>query len=552
MARPAADALTRAPRVTHLDGRARLMAYAGVLVTLFLASTNLTVVGTALPRIIAELDGFSLYAWAFTGFTLASTVSTPIYGRLSDVWGRKRVLVFGVVLFSLASVAAGFSRTMPELVALRVVQGLGGGALMSMAFAVVADLFPPRQRSKYQGLSGIVWGVSSVVGPVVGGLITDLLGWRWVFFVNVPVALVALVVLRRYLPAGERRPGAPIDVVGAALLAGGMLATMLALSWSGDRAGGLAGAGLEGRVVATLVLGAAALAGFGLWQTRSPAPVLPPALFRDRTVALANAAGFLLGVGLFGATIYLPLYVQAVAGLSAAASGFALTPLITGLILSGSLAGIWSSRIGRYRRFVIVGLGVALVGFALGATMGPDTGVPFIVGSMFVLGLGLGPTNAMFLVAAQAAAPARLLGTATSAHQFFRQVGGTLGVALFGALMAQQAALTFERDVLPAVAHLPPEIVATVAAPDLLTDPALAQAAAAAVQPHLGDEGFAALVGAWRAGLGRGISRVFLVSGALATLAWFVTWLLPPLALPDRLPDEPPAEARAVTGGLAS
>jgi len=544
----AAAAEARATESPGLDDRARQLAYAGVLVTLFLASTNLTVVGTALPRIIAELDGFDLYAWAFTGFTLASTVTTPIYGRLSDALGRKRVLMFGVVLFSLASVAAGFSRSMPELVALRVVQGIGGGALMSMAFAVIADVFPPRQRSKYQGLSGIVWGASSVIGPVIGGLITDTLGWRWVFFINVPIALVALVVLRRHLPAGERRPGAPVDALGALLLTVGMLATMLALSWSGEATGRA-----EPRVWTALLLGAATLVAFARWQARSPAPVLPPELMRDRTVALANAAGFLLGVGLFGATIYLPLYVQAVAGLSAAASGFALTPLITGMIVSGSLAGIWSSRIGRYRRFVVAGLGVALVGYALGATMGPGTPVAAIVGFMFVLGLGLGPSNAMFLVAAQAAAPPHLLGTTTSAHQFFRQVGGTLGVALFGALMAQQAALTFARDIAPVVADLPPAVVATVASPDLLTDPALAAAAEAAVAPHVGAAAYAGLVEAWRAGLGRGISRVFLVSGALATIAWLATWLLPPLRLADRQPDAAmPEDAPALAGGLPS
>lgn len=526
---PVPDADARSGAEPALDDHTRRWAYAGVLVTLFLASTNLTVVGTALPRIIAELDGFALYAWAFTGFTLASTVSTPIYGRLSDTMGRKRVLLFGIVLFSLASVAAGFSTSMPQLVGLRVLQGVGGGALMSMAFAVIADVFPPRQRSKYQGLTGIVWGASSVVGPVIGGLITDLLGWRWVFFVNVPVALVALVVIQRHLPAGERRPGAPIDLVGAGLLTVGMLATMLALSWGGD--------GLAWRdpgVWGTLLLGAGALAAFAAWQARSPAPVLPPELLRDRTVAIANAAGFLLGVGLFGATIYLPLFIQGVAGLSAAASGFALTPLILGMILSGSLSGIWSSRIGRYRRFVIVGLTVAVVGFALGTTMGPDTPIAFVVGAMFLLGLGLGPTNAMFLVAVQATAAPQLLGTATSAHQFFRQVGGTLGVALFGALMAQQAALTFERDIAPLVAGLPPAAVATVATPDLLTDPAAAAAAAAAVGPRIGATAYASLVAAWRAGLGRGVTLVFQVSGALATLAWFATWWAPALQLGDQ------------------
>jgi EmrB/QacA subfamily drug resistance transporter len=520
------------------------LAYVGALTTLFLASTNLTVVGTALPRIIAELDGFALYAWAFTAFTLASTVSTPIYGRLSDVHGRKPVLMFGVVLFALASVGAGLSRSMPELVGWRVAQGLGGGALMSMAFAVIADIFPPRQRSTYQGLSGIVWGASSVIGPIAGGLITDGLGWRWVFFVNVPIALVALIVLQRFLPHGERRPGVPVDLVGAGLLALGMLSTMVAFSWWGAPLG--ASARPTGAV---LVAGIAALGAFAAWQGRSPAPVLPPALLREPTVAISNLAGFLIGAGLFGATIYLPLYVQAVAGLSAAASGFALTPLLLGMILSGSLAGVWATRLGRYRRFVVGGLALALVGFGLGAAMGPATPVAVVVGSMFVLGLGLGPTNAMFLVAVQAASPPALLGTTTSAHQFFRQVGGTLGVAAFGALMAQQVAVTFERDIAPLVAGLPATAIATVAGPDLLTDPIRAASAEARVLPAIGAADYAALVAAWRAAVGRGVSGVFLASGALAALAWIATWRLPPLQLGDRA--RPDAAGAAGDGAVS-
>lgn len=511
-----------------------MWAYAGVLITLFLASTNLTIVGTALPRIIAELDGFELYSWAFTGFTLASTLSTPIYGRLSDTLGRKRVLLFGIVLFSLASVAAGFSTSMPMLVGLRVVQGLGGGALMSMTLAVIADIFPPRQRSKYQGLSGIVWGVSSVIGPVLGGFITDALGWRWVFFINVPVALLALVVLQRQLPLHTPRNGQPLDLAGASLLTGGMLASMLALSWIGGGPGGLA-------LPSASLLGLLGLAAFAWQQRHSRAPLLPAELFRDRTILLANSAGFLLGVGIFGATIYLPLYVQGVMGLSAAASGFALTPLLLGMILSGSVAGVLASRSGHYRRYVIGGLLIASVGYYLGASMGPDTPMRTVVLSMFLLGIGLGPTNAMFLVAVQAVAPRRLLGSATSTHQFFRQVGGTLGVALFGALMAQQATLTFERDITPLVAGLPPALVQHVSNPELLTDPAAAAAAERALAPTLGDTSWLELVRHWRAGIGHGVQQVFWISGLLTLLALLTTLALPAQQLSDGDPAAIPA-----------
>jgi len=515
-----------------LDATTRAWAYAGVLIALFLASTNLTIVGTALPRIIAELDGFDLYSWAFTGFTLASTVSTPIYGRLSDYLGRKRVLLFGIALFSLAAVAAGFSTNMPMLIGLRVVQGLGGGALMSMTLAVIADIFPPRQRSKYQGLSGVVWGASSVIGPVLGGLITDALGWRWVFFVNVPVAVAAFVVLHLTLPRptaghGTRDALAGLDLTGTALLAGGMLTSMLALTWFGGNGPG--GVALPIAALAGLL----GLTAFAIQQRRSSAPLLPMELFRDRTILLGNAAGFLLGVGIMGSTIYLPLYVQAVLGLSAAASGFALTPLLFGMILSGSLSGVLASRSGRYRRYVILGLLLALVGYTLGSLMGPATPVPQVILSMFLLGFGLGPTNAMFLVAVQAAAPRQLLGSATSTHQFFRQVGGTLGVALFGALVAQQAAVAFERDIAPLIAVLPIDAAALVAGPDVLTDPAAAARAAERLTPLLGEGVWLLIRDFWRAGIGRGVQAVFVLSGLLSALALLASLALPALHLSD-------------------
>jgi len=510
-----------------------------VLLALFLASTNLTIVGTALPRIIAELDGFDLYSWAFTGFTLASTLSTPIYGRLSDTLGRKRVLLFGIGLFSLGSVAAGFSTDMPMLVGLRVVQGLGGGALMSMTLAVIADIFPPRQRSKYQGLSGIAWGASSVIGPVLGGVVTDALGWRWVFFLNVPVALAAFVVLRQFLPAHgpdavDAQRGAGLDLAGTALLSGGMLASMLALTWVG-------GSGPSGAAtpIAALI-GVIGLGAFALQQRQSHAPLFPAELFNNRTIVLSNAAGFLLGVGILGATIYLPLYVQAVVGLSAAASGFALTPLLLGMILSGSIAGVRASRTGRYRRYVIGGLLLALFGYYLGSLMGPATSVPQIALAMFLLGLGLGPTNAMFLVAVQAVVPRGLLGSATSTHQFFRQVGGTLGVALFGALMAQQAAITFDRDISPLVAGLPATAVTWVSGPDVLTDPARAATAAQRLIPLLGEVRWLEIIAHWREGIGRGVQTVFALSGLLAALALAASLALPSARLSD---GEPVAEA---------
>lgn len=517
-----------------------MWAYAGVLLALFLVSTNLTVIGTALPRIIAELEGFHLYTWAFTAFTLASTITTPIYGRLSDSIGRKPVLLFGVLLFSAASVAAGFSTSMTMLIALRALQGIGGGALLSMTFVVIADIFPPKSRSRYQGYTGLVWGASSVIGPLLGGLITDLLGWRWVFFVNVPFALLALTVLKRHLPSAPRQAGAPLDLTSIALLSLGMLTTMLALGAWGE------GARLDGAAGAALAAGVALLLAFAAWQTKSPRPLIPPGLMLERTVALTNVAAFMIAIGLFAATVYLPLYIQGVAGLSAAASGFALAPLLFGMIVSGSISGVLVSRSGRYRRFIVGGLIVATAGYALAASFTPATPIAWVALGMVVLGLGLGPTNAMFLVAAQAAAPPSLLGTVTSSNQFFRQVGGTLGVALFGALMIQQATLTFEHDVRPLLEGLPSEVLASVRTPELLTDPQLAREAATLFEQHGAEGAFVATLAAWRAGIGRGIAWVYLWSAALSALALLAAALLPARQLSDSATREhDPGEARS-------
>jgi len=514
-----------------MSDRNRWWAYLGVLLALFLVSTNLTVIGTALPRIIAELEGFHLYTWAFTAFTLVSTITTPIYGRLSDSIGRKRVILFGVLLFSSASIAAGFSTSMPMLIALRALQGAGGGALMSMTFAVIADIFPPKSRSRYQGYTGIVWGASSVVGPLMGGLITDLIGWRWVFFVNVPFAIVALVVLQRYLPTVPRQPGVPLDLPSVGLLTSGMLLTMLALSAWGE------GAALGGTVGVALLAGVTLLGAFIAWQNRAVEPLIPPQLMRERTILLANISGLLISAGLFAATIYLPLFVQAVAGESAAASGFALAPLLLGMILSGSLAGVLASRNGRYRRYIIAGLIIASGSFAVAATFDSSTPLGVVAAGMLLLGIGLGPTNALFLVAAQAAAPKTLLGTVTSSNQFFRQVGGTLALALFGALMAQQAALTFESDIKPLLSDTPPEVVALMATPELLTDPRLAAQAASELASLAAPGTFTAVVTKWRQGVGEGISLIYALSGALAVLALLAALLLPAKQLSDEEPD---------------
>ncbi len=502
------------------------LAFGGILAVLALASTNMTVVGTALPRIIAELDGFALYAWAFTAFTLTSTVSLPVYGRLGDRYGRKSVLLFGIVLFTLASVAAGFSQSMLQLVAMRALQGFGGGALMAMTWAVLGDLFTPRERGAYQGITSGVFGISSVIGPLVGGVITDTLGWRWVFFVVVPFALVSYGLVHRYVPRGATTPGGTIDVAGALLLIASASPLLVALS--------VAGASHAWTSPTVLILLALALLmGVALiaHERRTSQPVVPLDLYRNRIVAITSTGSLLLGAGMFAAVFYLPLYVQGVLGGSAAASGLVLSPLMLGFVTTTTLSGWYASRTGRYWGSLIAGAIVATLGFAAAATLGTATPAALAVAISVVIGLGLGPLMSLFVVVAQAAVPVRQLGTVTAANQFARQIGGTFGVAAFGAVIT--ARLSSGLAALPGASSLSPEAFALVTSANTLTDPARLARATALVGAELGTEAVSAVIGSARAALASGLGWAFGISAVLAGLALLVTLWLPRSTLPE-------------------
>lgn len=529
--------------MTELSRREKLLAFSGILVVLFLTSLNLTVVGTALPRIIAELEGFKLYAWAFTAYSLTSTVTLPIYGKLSDIYGRKRILIFGILLFSAASALGGLAQNMPQLIIIRGLQGLGGGALITMAFSAIGDIFTPRERGAYQGFTGAVFGFSSVVGPLAGGLITDTIGWRWVFFVNVPIALIAMVVIMRNFPAATVRGSGKIDVVGSALLMFGIVPLLLALTWGGVD---LPWSSLP--ILGLLVTSAALLILFLWWQGRTANPVLDPELFTSRTFNVANIGGFLSGVGMFGAVIYLPLYIQGVQGGSAAASGFALTPLMLGMVASSTVAGLMVSRTGRYRPFILAGLAIITVAFLLNATM--DTSTPLLLTVVFsvLLGLGFGPTNSLFVLAVQNALPQRLLGTATSANMFFRQIGGTLGVAVFGAVVAATIAGQVDSTLGAQLSELPPAIVQEFSSPNLLTSPQQLELARVEVEAVAGESAFTALVSGLRDALATGLGRVFTVGAILSLIAFAASFALPAIELRTSHDTEEPAER----GGAAT
>jgi len=509
-----------------LSRQEKLLAFSGVLTVLFLTSLNLTVVGTALPRIIAELQGFQLYAWAFTAYSLTQTVSLPVYGRLSDLYGRKKVLLFGILLFSASSALGGFAQNMPQLIVVRALQGLGGGALTSMAFSAIGDIFTPRERGKYNGFTGAVFGISSVVGPLVGGVITDTIGWRWVFFVNVPIALVAFYVINRFFPGPTSRASGKVDLPGTALLVLGVVPLLLALTF-----GGVDLAWTSAPMLALFAMALVMLVLFVVRQRMATDPILDLQLFKDRTFTLANIGGFLTGAGMFGAIIYLPLYIQGVQGASAAASGFALAPLMLGMVLSSTIIGLRVSRTGRYKRQILLGLVTMVIGFVLVATLKIDSAMLYTVIFSVLLGLGIGPTNSLFVLAVQNAFPIAKLGTVTSANMFFRQMGGTLGVAVFGAMVAASLAGYARSSLPPGLETLPPAVIEEIVSPNLLTSPDQLELARQQLEGVAPAGSFDALVEGLRATLASALGQVFLVGAALAALALLAALFMPALEL---------------------
>jgi EmrB/QacA subfamily drug resistance transporter len=440
-----------APAV-QLSSRAKLEIYGAILLVLFLFALDQTVVGTALPRIVTELGGNDLYVWAVTVYLLTSTISGPIWGKLSDLFGRRPILLGAVVLFLAASVGAGLSQEMWQFLLLRGLQGLGGGAVFPVALAVVADIYTPVERGKYLGLFGAVFGLSSVVGPAIGGLITDLVSWNWIFFVNVPVGLISLVVLWRLLPAIKRPEAARhIDYVGAAAFAAAIGPFLVGLTnksgppvrdWTDPLVGGL------------MVLGLAFGALFIWIESRVEEPIVPLGLFRNRSFTISVAATFLVGFGFFGAIIFLPRWFQTVAGASATESGYNLLPLVIGMIFAAVSAGQIVARTHRYKLMMIGSLALLAVSLYLMTNLRADTDRPVLWLWMALAGLGIGPSLAVFTLVVQNAVAPRQIGAATSSVTFFQQIGGTIGLTIagtvFGERFAQEVPTRLEAAGVPA------------------------------------------------------------------------------------------------------
>jgi EmrB/QacA subfamily drug resistance transporter len=429
----------------------RLTFYA-LLIVFLLSALDQTIVSTAMPTIVSELQGLDLYPWVTTSYLLTSTVMVPIWGKLGDLYGRKLILIVGIIIFVLGSWLCGISGEfgdmpvigggMMQLIIFRGIQGIGGGALFTTAFATVADLFPPRERGKYAGLFGAVFGLASVVGPIVGGYFTDngsatilgmhVAGWRWVFYLNLPLSVLALAMIGWKMPNLGHAGGGRIDYTGAVLVVISIGALMLALSWGNEK--GWASTEVLSLFAIAFVVGIA----FLLVEHREREPILPLTLFRIPAFTTTTIASFIISMAFMGTIVYLPLYLQLGLGMQATNSGLLLLPLMLGLIISATLSGRFVTRTGKYKGMMFTGAAIQILGIWLMSQLTTDAGERDVIWRLFIVGVGLGPSQSLFNMVSQSAAPVQQVGVATSTSMFLRQCGGMIGVAIFGALLVSK------------------------------------------------------------------------------------------------------------------
>jgi len=434
----------------ELHGRRLVLVTVGIMLALFLAALDQTIVGTALPRIVAELNGLEFYAWVLTAYLVTSTIMTPISGKLGDLFGRKPLLLIGMIGFVLASALCGQARDMMQLVAFRGIQGLFAGVLFSSVFASIADIFTIERRTRIQGLFGGIFGIASVVGPTIGGYLTDNVGWRWVFYVNVPVGIAAVLFVFLTMPrTAHQATWRDIDFIGAGALAAGLAPILVAFSITRDHSWG------SPEVLGLLIAGAAMLVVFYLLERRTDHPIVPFDLFKNRTFAVSVLVGFLVAVGMFGAIVYVPLVYQGVLGIAATNSGLLVTPMMVGLIAGSVLTGQLMLRVKRYRYLGTVGTGLVAIGTFLMSTITPATNELEIVRDLVIVGFGVGITFPLYLNAVQSAVEPRYIGVVTSQIQFFRNIGATIGTAILGAFLSQRLPVNIQAKI--ASLNLPPQ-----------------------------------------------------------------------------------------------
>jgi EmrB/QacA subfamily drug resistance transporter len=529
--------------LSETASRGRIIAILlGVILGTLLAGLDQTVVGTALPRIVASLGGLEHYAWVVTAYLLASTVSIPIWGKLSDIYGRRIIFIGGMVIFLAGSALAGTSQDMTQLIIYRGIQGLGAGALIPIAQAVIGDIFPSAERGKWQGLIFAFAILATIIGPTLGGWITDNWGWRWVFYVNMPVGAIAILTAGFAMPKLVNRTQHIIDYLGVVTLIAGTVPLLLAFSWAGTQY-----AWGSWQIIGLFIFSAVMLVIFFLVEMRTAEPIITPQLFKNSIFLISVMAMFLVSAGVFVAILYLPLFAQGVLGESATNSGVVLTPMMVGFIFSSIVGGQLLSRTGRYKILAIIGFAVAAIGMFLLSRMTVTTNQGEIIRNMIITGLGAGVLLSLFTIVVQNAFPYRQLGEVTASLNFFRSIGATIGVAVMGTIMTNAFQSDLQSNMpqaltrLASARHLP---LAQLQNPQLL----LAPDVVAKIQhgfAAFGAQGlalFGQLIEAIRVSLSSAITTVFFLGFIILLLGLFSVLFLREIPLSKRTTAQP-AEA---------
>jgi EmrB/QacA subfamily drug resistance transporter len=513
----------------EMDRTARILAAVGVGLALFLAALDQTIVGTALPRIVGELNGLEYFAWVATAYMVTSTTTTPIAGKLGDLFGRKPFLLAGMIGFVLASALCGQAQDMMELVIFRGIQGLFGGVLFASVFASLADLFPPRTRARIQGVFGGIFGIASVVGPTIGGYLTDNVGWRWVFYVNIPVGILAVAVVFLTMPRTKHDASwRDIDFLGAGLLAATLVPLLIGFSITRDHNFN------SPEVLGLLGLAAVMAVLFFIVEQRVAHPIVPFVLFKNVTFAVSSVTGFLIAFGMFGAIVYIGLVYQGVLGIGATNSGLLATPMMVGLVVASIITGQLMIRITRYRFLGTIGLIVMVFGLYGLAQVRVGTPEIEIVRDLIMVGIGLGVSMPLYINATQSALPREYLGVATSQIQFWRNVGGTVGVAILGAVISHELPDRIKTQV--AALNLPPEIAAPLlsgGSAQAIFDPVKIAATKASL-PAQAQPLFDQVVEAIRGALALSLHDVFTYAAVVVSVAVVVSLFLKEVPLKAR------------------
>lgn len=520
----------------HLSQKRKMTIMFAIIVSMFFAAINQTIVGTALPRIIATLGGIDYYTWVITIFMLTSTIATVLVGKLSDIYGRKPFILTGIVFFMIGAFLSGLSKDIFQLIAFRGVQGIGAGIIMATAFTAIGDLFSPRERGRWSGIMGAVFGLSSVVGPTLGGYVVDHLAWHWVFWLFLPLGIIAFVMIWLLFPSVNRKEAVSIDYLGSLFLTLTIVPMLIAFSWAGTKY-----AWGSPQIIGLFAFTAVSLALFLFVETRAKSPVLPLSLFRNSIVTVSNTVGFMINAGMMGAIMYMPFLTQGVLGVSPTVSGYVTMPLMVGMMITSTLTGQMMTKTGKYKNYALIGIAVMVLGMVL---MHFTHSILLAATSMVVFGFGLGPGMSVFSLTVQNAVDPKDLGVATASSQLFRNMGGTIGIAVMGTIMAagirSKMAEYAASGQAPDLSKVDPQTAETFKEflnPQILLDqPKLAaiQAGLPAEQHGLFDQ----MVGMLRDALSHSLAQVFLtgtfVMIAALALAFFLKEI--PLRTSNRSP----------------